>query len=218
MICLFMLFRYATRLDCSLFRYYVCESAPQIAPATYHCPKDFVPYKDKCYYPKRGKFSYQEAQEMCALKGSIITPLKDHDTLRFFRAWGAIAISGDFWLGLKQTKGEMQISTTDAGRYNFSNIIIKGYFFSDGEQFNTSIHLEQLEMTRVKGFCFGLKAAVDYEIRELQCDQRISVICQWKGKPLDIVLTSDYYDNALSFFITWLCQNSNPITAIEAKT
>lgn len=130
--------------------------------------------------PNRNGRSYDEAQKLCASHGSIITPIKHRGHLKFFKALASQAIGGDMWIGLQETRDRGFLDTTTYDRPMLATEVVHGLHFSDGEEFPDSA-LAQLEVLRLKGSCFGLKAAVGFEVREMKCSSPVGVICQWIG-------------------------------------
>lgn len=162
-------------------RHFVCETPPVIGPTTYPCPKEFVYYRGRCYFANRDTHSYSEAKKSCAFKGSIVAPIKGKGLLHFFKAWAGQAIGGSVWIGIEMDKKQGILNVTDPAKPRISLNVTEGLHFTTGEPFEDS-YLAQLEVTRLKGNCFGLEAAVDYEVRGMDCGSKIGSICKWTSK------------------------------------
>lgn len=126
---------------------------------------------------------------MCASKGSIIVPIKSKDMLKFLGSWAGRTIGGDAWIGLQNMKEEGYLAIDKNGNPIVTSKLLEGYFYSDGEPFNDT-GLAQLGLLRIKGSCFGLKAAVGFEVREMKCNARAGTFCEWTGRRFFLQMSS----------------------------
>ena len=68
------------------------------------CPPNFRLYKEMCILMRNENFIYEEAQQYCASKGSIVLPIKDRSTYQFIRRWAIKEKFGNFYVGMNYSK------------------------------------------------------------------------------------------------------------------
>ena len=154
-------------INCALELPYLC-----LTPSLDHgsqeppCPRDFVPYKDKCFgRSEKRELTYDQAEEACAFNGSIIFAPRDRGSFHFVRAMGAGKGIGDFYLGFNWTTGDpaRPVVMSDGTVYDKATM----YAFD-----------EQEEKFGHKN-CTYIRKGVKYMPRDGHCSLLLDVICQW---------------------------------------
>ena len=162
--------------DCNLKHHYVCETKQLLEAPDYPCPKEYIPYKDKCLMPSPQRKTFDSARVFCATRGGIILPIKDKGTFEFIKAWGPQTVRNDVWMGLRQKNVNRTYDKTTAP-YLLEKTTDE-LTYSDGETFDIDNDYK-LEAKILRGECFALKSSAEMELRDEKCSREIGFICQW---------------------------------------
>ena len=143
------------------------------------CPPNFRLYKEMCILMRNENFIYEEAQQYCASKGSIVLPIKDRSTYQFIRRWAIKEKFGNFYVGMNYSK------------YLPIPIYSDRTIFKDGVSFNFDEDSNKIGSEE----CVFLKKGVSYKARSTPCNVQMNFFCLWKG-------THNFYLNYNNFLFT----------------
>lgn len=154
--------------DCEEKRSFMCMSEDL---KNYHkslCPKNFIRYKNECYYHSIEKGDYNKSELLCAEKASRVVTIKDRATFQFIRSWAKGQKIKDFFLGLNYTTGDTSapVKYSDGSAYDKD----VDYAFDDNrEKFGAKE-------------CTYLKSSIKHKPRDSECSAEKNPVCIWNSK------------------------------------
>ena len=152
---------------CDEMKSFICQVQASTKTILRKCPKDFILYKNKCFYSIKGKskskFSYKKSQEECASRGSIVVPIKDKATFHFLKSWALKGKLESYFIGM-----------------NFSATSSK-YSDNSDFQWNINFDFEEEEGKFGEKECVFLKSGVRFQPRSISCNASLDYLCQWIG-------------------------------------
>ena len=145
-------------VSCAGEFYFFC-STPMIPESI--CPKDFFNYKGDCIYKGTDSVEMTEAMNICAMKGSIVLPIKSEGMFKIAKKYSRSMNSLDLYIGMNLTS-QLYTDNTDYTDKDYD-------FNGESSKFK-------------KGDCVYLKKGIGYAPRSTKCDKKFQFFCLWKGK------------------------------------